>query len=505
MFDGYLDDPEANRVAFEGGWFHTGDVGYFDPDGFLYLVGRIKEQINRGGDKISPPEVDAVLLSHPGVVDAATFAMPHKRLGEEVAAAVVRRDDSVTEASIKDHAIERLAPHKVPRRVVFVDAIPREMGKVQRIGLDERLGLSTSRAAPASLTPPADDVERGVAAIWKELLDIDRTLGRDEDFFELGGDSFLGVQMLAAVDVAFAVQIPQSALVRSATLADLAEAIRDYANAPPASPLVPLQTEGGQTPLFWVSGGGGGVFGVTNLAFHLGSDQPVYAFQPIGADGKTAPVLDIHQMATGFVTLLREVQPGGPYVLGGHSFGGLVAFEMARQLEAMGETVAFLGLVEADTLLDRTLIDSARTKLRAARGQVSEWLGAERPEQRAILARMLARQRERARVLATRPAPAADIWLPRAQLGPALVTALREATRRYRGGPYHGPLTYFEARESAPPGRARRWRPWVQGPVEVVEVPGTHETCVHEPNIGLVARKLRSRLPGARPASLAAP
>ena len=336
VFDGYLDDPEANAIAFRGGWFHTGDVGFFDPEGFLNLVGRIKEQINRGGDKISPLEVDEVLLQHPGVVDVATFAMPHKTLMEEVAAAVVRDTELVTEASIKDWAIDRLAPHKVPRRVVFVDAIPREAGKIQRVGLDQRLGLSTMRAAPVSLTPPADDVERRVAEIWRVLLEIERPLGREEDFFELGGDSLLGVQMLAAVDSAFSVQVPQSALVRSATLAAVSEAVRQYESAPPASSLVPIQPAGDRTPLFWVSGGRGGVFGVTNLSFHLGSDQPVYAFQPRGVDGKSAPVLDIREMAAAYVGLMRDVQAAGPYAVGGHSFGGLVAFEMARQLEESG-------------------------------------------------------------------------------------------------------------------------------------------------------------------------
>ena len=144
---GYEGNPEANAKNFfeDGGkrWFRTGDQGALDEDGFLHLTGRLKEIINRGGEKVSPLEVDGILMDHPALQQVVTFALPHAKLGEEVAAAVVLREgETATEAELRDFARERLADFKVPRKIVFLDEIPKgATGKMQRIGLAEKLGL----------------------------------------------------------------------------------------------------------------------------------------------------------------------------------------------------------------------------------------------------------------------------------------------------------------------------------------------------------------------------
>jgi len=142
---GYRNNLDANATAFSSGWFRTGDQGVMDEDGYLRLTGRLKEIINRGGEKISPREVDEILLDHPDVRQAVTFAVPHPKLGEDVAAAVVLRDGaSVTERQIREFVAERLADFKVPRRIVVLDEIPKgPTGKLQRIGLAEKLGLTS--------------------------------------------------------------------------------------------------------------------------------------------------------------------------------------------------------------------------------------------------------------------------------------------------------------------------------------------------------------------------
>jgi acyl-CoA synthetase (AMP-forming)/AMP-acid ligase II len=140
---GYENNPKANAEAFCAGWFRTGDQGVLDADGYVRLTGRLKEIINRGGEKISPREIDEVLMDHPAVRQVVTFAIPHDKLGEDVAAAVVLRDGAkLTEKTLREFAAERLAPFKVPRRVVFLEEIPKgATGKLQRIGLAEKLGL----------------------------------------------------------------------------------------------------------------------------------------------------------------------------------------------------------------------------------------------------------------------------------------------------------------------------------------------------------------------------
>ncbi|SRR6266481_1556282 len=141
---GYANNPAANEQAFREGWFRTGDLGRLDHDGYLTIEGRLKEIINRGGEKIAPREVDEALLDHPAVAQAVTFALPHDKLGEEVAAAVVLREGcSATEGELRDFVARKLADFKVPRRIVFLAEIPKgATGKQQRIGLARRLGLA---------------------------------------------------------------------------------------------------------------------------------------------------------------------------------------------------------------------------------------------------------------------------------------------------------------------------------------------------------------------------
>jgi acyl-CoA synthetase (AMP-forming)/AMP-acid ligase II len=141
---GYENNPKANAESFTNGWFRTGDQGMMDNDGYLTITGRLKEIINRGGEKISPREVDDILMDHPAVQQVVTFAMPHHKLGEEVAAAIVLREGAeATEQEIRTFAASRLANFKVPRKILFLDEIPKgATGKLQRIGLAEKLRVA---------------------------------------------------------------------------------------------------------------------------------------------------------------------------------------------------------------------------------------------------------------------------------------------------------------------------------------------------------------------------
>jgi acyl-CoA synthetase (AMP-forming)/AMP-acid ligase II len=197
---GYVANPEANARAFSHGWFRTGDQGWLDEEGYLFLNGRLKELIDRGGEKIAPVEIDEALLGHPAVSQALTFAMPHPALGEEVAAAVVLRPQmDVTERELREHVSRRLAYFKVPRRILFLDSIPKgPTGKPQRIGLAGRLGLDGMRPPPgeAGHVAPRNAVEEILAAIWHELMGGDAP-GVHDNFFAAGGDSIRATQLVA--------------------------------------------------------------------------------------------------------------------------------------------------------------------------------------------------------------------------------------------------------------------------------------------------------------------
>ena len=175
VMSAYEDDPEANRRAFVQGWFRTGDTGHLDADGYLFITGRLKEIINRGGEKISPREVEEILLDHPAVAQAVTFPVPHSTLGEDVAAAIVLGPDARTAAQdqliseIRRFASVRLADFKVPQLVVIVDEIPTgPAGKVQRLELAERLGLMTSRRRLSEFIAPRTTLEERLSDTWAD-------------------------------------------------------------------------------------------------------------------------------------------------------------------------------------------------------------------------------------------------------------------------------------------------------------------------------------------------
>lgn len=216
---GYLANPAANQASFINGWFRTGDEGYLDSEGYLFLTGRLKEMINRAGEKIAPREVDEALLAHPAVAQAVAFALPDPRLGEEVAAAVVLREGAAaTERELQEVVAGRLADFKVPRRIVFLAELPKgPTGKLQRIGLAERLGLAAEAAAPTPYVAPATPLEQGVAAIWAEVLRLAQ-VGAATPFAELGGDSMLATRVLARLRAAYGVELTMRDLAAAPTV-----------------------------------------------------------------------------------------------------------------------------------------------------------------------------------------------------------------------------------------------------------------------------------------------
>jgi amino acid adenylation domain-containing protein len=252
---GYEGDAELKSEAFDEGWFKTGDLGYLDDDGYLFIVGRTKDIINRGGQKVSPREIEEVLIEHPAIGEVVAFGYRHPSLGEDVAAAVVPRPGKrITARALRTFAARRLARFKIPRRIHVVAEIPRSRtGKISRLTLAELLEAGDrDRAAPGRKTfiPPETPVERELAGIWQTLLQCG-PVGCDDDFFSLGGDSLLAVQMLGRVrektgrDIPVQVLFEFPALGEFAASADGAERAEDWE---PGS-LSCARAQGGAAPL----------------------------------------------------------------------------------------------------------------------------------------------------------------------------------------------------------------------------------------------------------------
>ncbi len=234
VMGGYENNEAANAASFSDGWLRTGDRGYLDEDGYLFIQGRLKEIINRGGEKISPREIDEVLLRHPAVKQAVAFAVPHPSLGEDVAAAVVLRDgQAVTAQELRKMAVNSLADFKVPRQIVFVDEIPKgATGKIQRIGLAEKLkaelDANTAREA-AGTAKPHTPLEAELLTIWKQVLDKSQ-IGVQNDFLTLGGDSIQAARILARVNELYGLDLQINEIFTTSTVAAMANLVKEKRN-----------------------------------------------------------------------------------------------------------------------------------------------------------------------------------------------------------------------------------------------------------------------------------
>jgi acyl-CoA synthetase (AMP-forming)/AMP-acid ligase II/acyl carrier protein len=226
LFAGYVANPEANRSSFFGEWFRTGDEGYLDEDGYLFLTGRLKEMINKGGEKVAPPEVEEALLSLPGVAQTAVFAMPDERLGEEVAAVVVPKQGAVLEeTALRARVAERVSAHKVPRLIVIREEIPKgPTGKVQRRRLAEQLGI-TGAVKPAAVPGAGAAVQLSASLLQLASDVLQRPLRPDDDFFAAGGDSLAASRLLDRVATVFKVQVLPVEFFNSPTVSQLASVI----------------------------------------------------------------------------------------------------------------------------------------------------------------------------------------------------------------------------------------------------------------------------------------
>ncbi|WP_027571532.1 non-ribosomal peptide synthetase [Bradyrhizobium sp. WSM1743] len=228
MSRGYYNDDAATQAAFRNGWFRTGDLGYLDADGYLFIVGRIKDVINRGGQKISPLEVEEVLLSHPAVLEAGVFAVPHEKLGENVAAVVVLRPNSeATSDQLRQFARKRLAAYKIPSLIRSVAALPKgASGKVKRNAL---AGLIAETADAGETRLPRNALETQLAEIWAGLLELPQ-VGVDQDVFALGADSLAVTQMRSRLRERFNVDFSFEDIFDCSTVTALAARIETAAS-----------------------------------------------------------------------------------------------------------------------------------------------------------------------------------------------------------------------------------------------------------------------------------
>lgn len=342
VMPGYVSTDHSSASEMKEGWLLTGDLGRIDRDGYLTIVGRLSEVINKGGEKVFPYEIEKALLEHPAVLEAAAFGLPHRRLGESVAAAAVLKNGSdVTGLELKEFLALRLAAFKLPRQVHIVESLPRgNTGKVVRRTLTE-----TFAAQPRGpIEQPDCLMELEVRDIWARLLGT-QEVGLDVDFFELGGDSLLATEMLLEVERLAGRPYPPAELA-NLTVRHIAAVLKSA--LPARGRLVTQSTAGDRIPVFFCHGDflTRGIYAHKLFALVPGG-HPVFLLDCC-ADGPVAS--SIEDIARRYLHDVLPLARGTPVVVGGYCNGGLAAWHLTHLLRAEGVDVAQLLLLETISL-----------------------------------------------------------------------------------------------------------------------------------------------------------
>jgi amino acid adenylation domain-containing protein len=526
---GYLDDPALSAQRFIADPFsagarlyRTGDLARWRPDGELEFLGRADAQVKLRGFRIEPEEVEAVLNEHPDVTHAAVVVIPDQAGAIRLVAGIVSRGEvQPTVAELRDFITERLPKFMVPSAFVTLAKMPFTVnGKIDRRAVEKEVANLARDIVSAEYEAPATETESRLAQVFCELLGVAR-VGRHDNFFELGGHSLLALRLMTRLQSDFGTELPLVTLFSRPTVAELAAAVdagrlqvaepdavpHELALAVDAlfaaggsSPLVPLAVDDDtRRPIFLVHGLGGHVAIFADLARRLGDRLAVYGLRATGTDSGTVSQSDLRAMAAEYVAAIRGRQPSGPYRLGGWSMGGMLALEMAQQLNSKGETVELLAMF--DTHLPRSQERALEVDDDAALKWICARIGV--PPQALLILPRKARWRavlQRGREARILPPDVDEQQIEQVALTCRLHVA---ALARYQPAPYHGDVLLFRAQKPAAK-RARRttraghddpdrWRTLFEK-LQESPVKGSHYSIMREPNVGAIEAVLVERL-----------
>ena len=343
----FIPNPFENRRSLvpRDMLYKTGDLARYLPDGNIEFLGRVDQQVKIRGLRLEVGEIEAVLTEHPDVEQAAVIVWEEEPGEQRLVAYIACNAASTLTSTLRSFLKEKLPAVMIPSTFVLLSALPlTPNGKVDRRTLPAP-DLSEREEA---LVLPRNTVELQLVPIWEKVINRS-PIGVQDNFFELGGHSLLAVPLMMTIQQQFGLNLPLATLFQNPTIEEMAMLLRHHTqhHAELWSPLVAIQPNGSQAPFFCVHGIGGNVLNFYQLARYLGTEQPFYGLQAVGLDGKSAPLSTIEAMASCYIEALQVVQPHGPYFLGGHSFGGHIAFEMAQQLLSRRHEVALLALLDS--------------------------------------------------------------------------------------------------------------------------------------------------------------
>ncbi len=365
----YLENNELNKTAFCKYGFRTGDIGYLDTDNYLFITGRVNEMINRGGEKISPAEIDQELLSHPNITEAVTFPVNNNLLGKDIVAAIVTNDKTITPDNVQQFIKNKLSSQKIPSQIIVVKNLPKgSSGKIQRNKMAEHFKSYINNKHTKSITTlTTNQIQQTLTALWAELLPTNTEIKENDSFFDLGGDSFLFIQLTFLIEKSLGISFSETTLLQGHTIKKQTDHLRSISGLSKAqnSP-VGLTNSDFKRLLTYSHGKEQNQHPKYPLIFPYNEHLPgiplyfVYTGNYLAAHIKNRPLYDLTSgfnliksnennftaLADYYVEKILKINPSGPYLLGGYCSGALLAFEIATRLLAQEKSVPLLIMID---------------------------------------------------------------------------------------------------------------------------------------------------------------
>ena len=500
----FIPDVVSNRKSAR--LYKTGDLSRYLPSGEIQYLGRIDHQVKIRGFRIELGEIGAVLAKHPGIRGCVVTAREDRPGDKMLVAYFEAQGNEVPETNeLRDYLKKELPEYMVPAAFVCMDRLPLSPnGKVDTKALPAPEQRSSE--GKEGFLAPRDSVEQVLAQLWAKVLKLQR-VGLNDNFFDLGGHSLLAVRIIVEIENIYGRRLPLATLLQAPTVGALAEVLRKENWKPSWSSLVPLQPGGSKPPLFLIHSHGGNVLEYYPLANHLDKDQPVYALQARGLDGNIPKNESLEQIASAYLKEIRTLQSEGPYFLGGFCFGGLVALEAAQQLQAAGQKVALVVMMQT-THPGAPAFAPGSSSANRWWHRAAKRIDLERDN---LLQRGFGYFGDRLRrtrdVMQARTQIAFDKKMSngnghktRASMAYILELLGMEHDRafmNYVPRPYNGDVLLFRASKQLPgllTDPSLGWKPVISGHLEIRELPGHQQNILVEPRVARLAEELQTRL-----------
>jgi thioesterase domain-containing protein/acyl carrier protein len=506
---GYWRDEQKTHASFiqdlESGLrlYRTGDLGRYLPDGNIEFLGREDLQVKVQGYRIELGEIEVRLQEHENI-ETCVVAVREDHPGEKrlVGYAIVKPGMRLEPADLREFLRAKLPEYMVPSSFVFLERFPlTPNGKVDRKALPAPVRSITQIGSKPSA--PRDTLELQLTKLWEKTLGV-RPVNLGDNFFDLGGDSLMAVRLFSELRQLTGRTLPLSSLFQAPTVEKLADLLRQQGWSANWSSLVPIQPGGSKPPFYCVHGAGGNVLLFRDLARSLGPEYPFYGLQARGLDGSEKYLRKVEDMAAHYLKEIRELQPQGPYYLGGFCMGGQVAYEMAQNLRNQGEKVALLIMIDTYNFNGIPLQLSFRESVTHSTEKITfhsqNILGLSRREQLDYLRKKLkwafARELERMRLKVSNLFKTRDVANGSRSSNGFLENINEDATFAYVPRPYTEEITIFKPQRHYTHLRDPQmgWGGAVSGKLSVIDLPVNPGGIFIDPYVQTLAEKLRRLL-----------